>query len=214
MTNEGNIHMSRPAAPTPDPWRQAAEWVMLSSAGWAVAAWATTTTLNVARELWPPTVPRLAFAGILLASAVAVALAQWIAVRHVTPDLGRWLFASLMGLILAAVVPLPLKLLDWHIGTSRLQWDELLYGLVFGALLGAGQGLALWGRSGRLGLWVVGSALGWALATMLTSLMPATADGSASWLATAVTGAVASLGSGVALIVCLRPATVARPASV
>ncbi len=198
------------AKPTMHPWRRAAEWVMLSSVGWAVAAWATTTMLNVWRSLWPASAATMAVAISAIASAVALAFLQWIAVRSITPALGRWLFASLLALILAAVVSMPLKLLDWHIGASRLQWDELLYGLVFGALLGVGQGLALWGRSRRLAVWVVCSALGWALATAIASTLPLSNDVAANWMSSAVTGSVASLGTGLAWIICLRSATTPR----
>lgn len=192
--------------PAMNPWRRAAEWVMLSSVGWAVAAWATTTTLTVSRSLWPASAALMAAAISAIASTVALACLQWIAVRSITPALGRWLFASLMALILAAVASMPLKLLDWHIGASRLQWDELLYGLVFGALLGAGQGLALWGRSGRLGVWILCSAFGWAFATAIASALPLTSDVAANWVSPAVTGAIASLGTGLAWIICLGPA--------
>lgn len=192
-------------------WQHAAEWILLSSAGWAAAAWATTTTLGVARALWPANVATTAYAISVMASAIAIALLQWVVIRSVTPLLGRWLFASSIGLVLATVVPMPLKLLDWHIGASRLQWDELLYGFVFGALLGAGQGLALWGRSRRLAIWIVCSALGWAFATAITALLPFSSDVAANWVSPALWGAVASLGTGLALAYCLKPASMHRP---
>ena len=197
---------------TRKPWPRAVEWIVLSSAGWMRAACITNTTLRMATTMWSGNAAAVAYALSLLASVVVIALLQWIVVRLITPSLGRWLFASLVAMTLAAVVPMPLKLLDWHIGASRLQWDELLYGLAFGALLGLGQGVALWGRSGRLAVWTVGSALGWAIATAAASALPLPGgDVEASWLSPAITGAIASIGTGIAVGLCLRSAPMPRP---
>jgi hypothetical protein len=142
---------------------------------------------------------------VVVALGAAIAATQWLVLRRWFSGAATWLVAGGVGVCIGTAAGLPLKLLDLYVGRSLFQLDEVAYGAVFGAVLGAVQWLALrrWVR--RSGWWIVASTAGWMFGMMASMLLPLDwASKYANLAYTLAQAGIAAAVTGAALVALLR----------
>jgi len=142
---------------------------------------------------------------VTLAWAAGIAALQWLALRRYFSGAMKWILASSTGMVISSVVAMPLKLRDLYIGSSGFQLDEVMYGVVFGTLLGVAQWLALRTWVHNSGWWIVSNAVGWTLGMTVGELLPLDWNSNyASFVYTMVTESIPTAVTGVALVMLLQ----------
>jgi len=149
---------------------------------------------------------------VLFVFGAGIALVQWLVLRRYFACAVRWVVASGMGMLVGQMVAFPLKLWDIYLRPSGIQLDEILYGAVFGFLMGVTQSLVMrtWVKSA--GWWIIGCTLGWTLGMLVGEILPLNWNNpSASLIYGTITEAVPIAVMGLALVLLLPISTEAKP---
>ena len=135
-----------------------------------------------------------------------IGIAQWGVLRSWINRPATWVVASSLGFVIASYAAIPLKLLDIYIGANfEFEMDEVLYGAVFGVVLGSIQWIVLRGHLTRSGWWIAGSMLGWTLGMFIVQIIPFDWNWPGTGLVyETIVMIMASMITGLVLIKCLE----------
>lgn len=186
-------------------WITWLQWILLTTLGWLAAMGLSTLLPANLHILLSPIALVIFMVFVTLARAAGVAALQWLALRRYFSGAIKWILASSAGMVIGSVVAMPLKLRDLYIGSSGFQLDEVMYGVVFGTLLGVAQWLALRTWVHNSGWWIVSNAVGWTLGMTVGELLPLDWNSNyASFVYTMVTENIPTAVTGVALVMLLQ----------
>jgi len=181
------------------------QWVVLTMLGW-VAVTSLSMLLPVNFDvLFSGPAFYIVWALVLFILGAGVALIQWLVLRRYFVGAVRWVVASGMGMLVGSMAAFPLKLRDLYLRLSGIQLDEILYGAVFGLIIGLIQWLVfrIWVKSA--GWWVVGCTLGWRLGMAVGEILPLNWNSAhASIIYGLVTDAIPVAITGITLVVLIQ----------
>jgi hypothetical protein len=165
-------------------WITWLQWTLLTTLGWSAAMGLSTLLPANLHMLLSPIALMVSLVFVTLAWAAGIAALQWLALRRYFSGAMKWILASSAGVLIGSAVAMPLKLRDLYMGPSGFQLDEVMYGVVFGILLGAAQ-------------WTLGMTVG--------ELLPLDWNSThASFVYTVVTESIPTAVTGIALVMLLR----------
>lgn len=167
-------------------WRIWPQWVLANAVAGAVAL-AVTGAMMMAGSLNTAVV--VAVFGLVIGAALGIA--QWFVLRRWIPQTYLWIFASIGGGAILAVLGFAMS---EAVGGP-------LGGVVIGASLGTMQWLVLRRWVSQAYLYLLASTAGFALALSAGEAVGFTVDGAAGWLVGGTTfGIVAGIITGLALV--------------
>jgi len=181
------------------------QWILLTTLGW-LAAMSLSMLLPANLHILLSPIALMPFLVLVtLTWAAGIAALQWLALRRYFSGAIKWILASSAGMVIGSVVAMPLKLRDLYIRPSGFQLDEVMYGAVFGVLLGAAQWLALRTWVHNSGWWIVGNAVGWTLGMTVGEFLLLDWNSTyASFVYTMITESMPTAVTGVVLVMLLR----------
>jgi hypothetical protein len=186
-------------------WITWLQWTLLTTLGWSAAMGLSTLLPANLHMLLSPIALMVSLVFVTLAWAAGIAALQWLALRRYFSGAMKWILASSAGVLIGSAVAMPLKLRDLYMGPSGFQLDEVMYGVVFGILLGAAQWLVLRTLVRNSGWWIVSNAVGWTLGMTVGELLPLDWNSThASFVYTVVTESIPTAVTGIALVMLLR----------
>lgn len=104
---------------------------------------------------------------------------QWLVLRHWLENPISWIIVVGLGFVIAAHVSIPIILWDMYYNLNLpyelgrpFQLDEVIFGAVFGTIMGGVQWIVLRRYFGQAGWWIAGSFAGWTLARLVGELIP------------------------------------------
>jgi hypothetical protein len=147
-------------------WSLLAAWILASCIGWAAGVAIGLLVTYVASQVpWLNEDRALAYA-MLVGLGIALGAAQAVVLRHLLPQAGRWVAATLAGYLLCLLIIVGSN-------SARFAREGLGDDVVLLALLGGAVGICQWwilrGRYRHAGLWVAATVVGflsllWAIA--------------------------------------------------
>lgn len=186
-------------------WVVWVQWVILSMLGWVAVTGLSLLFPDNLDVLLPGPAFYIVWALVLFIMGAGIALVQWFVLRRYFVRAVWWAISSGMGMLVGTMVAFPLKLRDLYLRPSGIQLDEIMYGAVFGFLMGLIQWLVFrtWVKSA--GWWVVGCTLGWSLGMTVGEILPLNwSSSSASIIYGTLTEAIPIAVTGFALVILLR----------
>lgn len=158
-----------------DKWMLFIKWTLFNMAGMGAAYF-------LAGLIASPDDETLYYATITIqwfSMGVVIGSMQWLALRNWIRDPVRWVIVVGVGYVIAAYVSFPIIMWDMYYELNlpyelnRLfQLDEVLYGAVFGTILGFAQWIILRKYFHQAGWWIAGSFAGWTLGRFLGEIIP------------------------------------------
>jgi hypothetical protein len=104
---------------------------------------------------------------------------QYLVLRRWLKNPVSWIIVVGLGYVIAAHVSVPIILWDMYYNLALpyelgrpFQLDEVIFGAVFGTIMGLAQWLVLRKYFRRAGWWIAGSLAGWTLGRLVGELVP------------------------------------------
>ena len=186
-------------------------WLAVTTAGLAWAGWFGHFPFGFPPGLnAPPLRAALVGAGFGTASAIVLALVQWLVLRRALGVRGWWVLATVLGVSALHALGDPLAE-SGRVGLVSAEF--VLVGLVGGAIIGALQYLVLRDRLDHAAWWLVASVAGWGIGVTAGLAVVAALGLGSGRNAHAVAGATAGVVVGVStgfVLARLAPQTARR----
>jgi len=151
------------------------KWVLFSIAGMLLSYLpARLLTMSI-----DPTLYVVLYTLVWLLMGAILSTMQWLVLRQWVKDFKQWIIITSVGFVAAAYISTPIILLDMYYNLKLpydlgrpFQLDEVIFGTVFGAIMGLAQWFVLKRYFHQAMWWIVGSTVGWTLGRLIGELIP------------------------------------------
>lgn len=156
-------------------WFLFVKWILLSMAGVGVA-YLVVSLVNLPENV---TSYYVFITVMWFLMGAVIGIFQWLVLRRWLKNSVLWIIVVGMGYVIAAYVSVPIILWDMYYNLNLpyelgrpFQLDEVIFGAVFGTIMGSAQWIILRNYFHRAGWWIAGSLAGWTLGRLVGELIP------------------------------------------
>lgn len=156
-------------------WFLFVKWILLSMAGVGVA-YLVVSLVNLPENV---TSYYVFITVMWFLMGAVIGIFQWLVLRRWLKNSVLWIIVVGMGYVIAAHVSVPIILWDMYYNLNLpyelgrpFQLDEVIFGAVFGTIMGSAQWIILRNYFHRAGWWIAGSLAAWTLGRLVGELIP------------------------------------------